>query len=63
MSTRMLFEIERKMEALIDRECQKDEWPNVYIYSDLAKHMAQAAYAVFCANVAGQQEMEKQQNG
>ena len=60
MSTRILAELEKHMNTVIDKNCEEDDWPNFYVHQQLAAQMAQAAYNVFKASVDGQEYAKSQ---
>lgn len=62
MSTKLLLEIENRMEDFIAKQCDQAYWPDTYVAPELASQMAQAAYAVFCASVTSQKFMESQES-
>lgn len=43
----------------MNKHCDDDEWPNAYVYRDLAGDMATGAEIVFDANVKGQKFAEE----
>ena len=60
MSTRLLSELEKKINEWITDNCEEDDWMDGLIHPSLEQQMASAAYAVFAASVDAQKYAEKQ---
>lgn len=61
MSTRLLAELEKKVNEWVTENCETDDWPNGYVHPALERQMASAAYSVFAACNDGQEYANQQQ--
>ena len=61
MSTRLLAELEKKMNEWVTENYEADDWMDGFVHDALESQMASAAYSVFSACSDGQKYM-KQQN-
>ena len=55
MDSHLFDSLEDAIEKWLNDHCEDDEWPNVFVYSNQSKDMAQAAALVFDASVKGQE--------
>ena len=61
MSTRLLSELEKKINEWITENCDADDWISELVHPNMKRQMASAAYSVFAATQDGQ-EYAKEQN-
>ncbi len=54
MNTKLVASLEDVLTAWMDDHCLDYEWPEVFVYPDLARDMTRAVELVFDANANGQ---------
>lgn len=60
MSTRLLAELEKKMNEFITENCDSDDWMDGLVHPALERQMASAAYSVFAASNDAQNYAKEQ---
>lgn len=60
MSTRLLAELEKKINEFITENCDQDDWMDGLVHPNLERQMASAAYSVFAASNDAQNYAKEQ---